>query len=898
MSEDPIKLALNIPVVKQNLLMQISGFVVLAFFIASSSLKAANCIDVFASATQTSSPDLILPTFLTSSSNSDQSGSSLSLAAGEYKDVDVNQNGSVTFTTTDGEYRLNKLQLSKNATATFAPGDYYIDQLQLEQGASIVVSGTGTVRIYSNDISTDKNVEIAIGTPYLILIGYGDISFGQGTDFEGVIYSTDKVQTERNSRITGAVHADEVEYGNNNNITYDTDPINNADFNGMCDGTTVFIDHILLTYSNPALTCMDETINIRACTDASCTSVVTTDVSVTLSTSGDISTWSSNPVTIPANSSSGIDVSLTHRSAETITLSASSAPAASNALVCSPVGCNLTFSEAGFILTLPNHNSCSSVTQLNIQAVRLSDTGTSCAPAYVGNQSVDFSFAYNNPVTGSVVPILASTNMAAVTVIQNRTINFDATASAALDFEYRDAGQLTVTVADAASAGLSSASVTSIVTPPKLNILTSNANNACAGPDYGNCTVFKVAGITGNAASQFNLIVEGACADDTLTANFELSSIPLTSNLVAPSGGANATLGDSSVDITTGGTVTVSQTISEVGAFTITATPPNYLGQPIPAATSSTIGRFIPDRLIVSDNSPLVTDATCDFTYQDQNIDFAAGLYPELTVRAVNSAGVTTLNYGGEGVPNNDFWKLDSTLLSSRTYANLVVAYPGTLTSTLGAITTADEADYDGSNTFSFINDQLNYGKSAATPVTTNDAAFDASISLNLGSVLLTDSDGVFYDSDDNGSADAFTSTTITGTNVRWGRWNISNAFGSELQPLILMAEAQYFNGTNFVINTTDTCSTTVTPVLSNYAGNLSLGETGLTQGTMTAGLIPLTLSAPGTGNDGSLLITLTTPDWLTYDFNADGTAENAAATATFGIFEGREPIILQRQNY
>ncbi|MCP4277818.1 MAG: LamG domain-containing protein, partial [Gammaproteobacteria bacterium] len=105
---------------------------------------------------------------------------------------------------------------------------------------------------------------------------------------------------------------------------------------------TPTLDHIEISHDGSALICNAETLTIRACTDASCTSVATSDVVVSLDATGGTSSWSSNPVTIPADSSSGVDITLTHRTAETITLSASSLPAASNALVCSPVGCNIT----------------------------------------------------------------------------------------------------------------------------------------------------------------------------------------------------------------------------------------------------------------------------------------------------------------------------------------------------------------------------------------------------------------------------------------------------------------------------------------------------------------------------------------------------------------------------
>jgi MSHA biogenesis protein MshQ len=656
------------------------------------------------------------------------------------------------------------------------------------------------------------------------------------------------------------------------------------------------IDHYEITHDGAALSCADETLTIKACTNTDCSTVSASDVAVTLSATGAASTWSLNPLTIPGGSSAGITVDLGHTTAETITLGATSTTAATNPVVCIP-DCDLIFSEAGFILSLANHQSCTAPS-LVIQAVKMSDTGTSCAPAYIGNQSVNFAFNYNNPATGSRIPILDSSTMAAATVAQNRTINFDATASSTLSFQYNDAGQVDVTVSDGADNGLTSATISPIVSPAQLLISTSAANNACTGPNYGNCTAFKVAGTLGNTASEFDLDISGACSDNSVTPNFQLNTIVLSSNLVAPATGSNASLGTSSADITTAGTVTVNQTITEVGAFSITATPPSYLGQTIPAATSSTIGRFTPAKFIVTDNSPLVSDATCDFTYQSQPFDFAPGLSPEVTLRAVNSAGTTTQNYGGNSVANNDFWKLDASLLSSRSYINQVASFPGALISTLGSITTAGETNYDGSNTFTLATDQLTYNKSAVVPIASNDAPFEATAKLQLSATSLTDSDGVFYDPDNNNVSDPYLSTDITGTNIRWGRWFVANAFGSELQPLVLVAEAQYFDGSNFLVNSTDICTTSVAAVLSDYSDNLSSGETTLTQGTMVSGLIPLTLSAPGNGNDGSLLLTLTTPAWMLYDYDGDATRDNAGATATFGIFEGRTPVIIKRQQF
>jgi len=500
--------------------------------------------------------------------------------------------------------------------------------------------------------------------------------------------------------------------------------------------------------------------------------------------------------------------------------------------------------------------------------------------------------------------------MAAATVVQNRTINFDVTASATLDFAYQDAGQLTITVADGGTNGLASANVNTTVTPDKLMIATSDANNACSG-NFGSCSVFRVAGTVGNAASEFNLVISGACADDSVTPNFALDSIALTSNLVAPSGGSNASLGITSVDINSAGSVVVNQTLSDVGAYTITATAPLYFGQTIPAATSSTIGRFVPDRFSVTVDAPTDTpffvDASCGFTYQDQEFGFGVSENPVITITALNSAGAVTRNYGGAGVANNDFWKLDASALSSRRYLNQIAAFPGSLNFSLvsSSIATLDAADYDGVSRFSIEGDLLTYSKSAAIPVATADANFDAQVTLNFTAESLTDADGVFYDADNNNlrddAIDDFDVTNIGSTNIRWGRWFIDNAFGSELQPQIVTAQAQYFDGTNFVLNTDDNCSSTITsinPLLSNYSGDLTSGETTMTVGSMVSGLLPITLTAPGNGNDGSLIITLPEPGWMMYDYDGDGSSDDATAQVTFGIFQGKPPVIIWRQVY
>lgn len=876
------------------------GWLYIALVVAlilQTTIRAAECLDVFSSNLQTVPPGLDLPTFEYSASSTDLSGAALSVTAGEYRNITITQNGTANFTSANSIYRVNQLIVAKNASLTLAPGDYFIDTLVLELGATISLTNTGTVRLYINTLIAGKNASLAVGNTYLVVVAYNQVTLEQGVDFNGAMYVSGDFSVAKNAILTGAINVTgNATTDSKAQLNYDPGYISNADFNGMC-GTATVIDHIELSTDGDALTCDSETLTIRACADASCTAVANGDVTVTLGITGN-AFLDINPVTIPADSIAGIQLSLTDRTAETVTLSLSSAtPLPTNGLICSNLSCEVIFNEAGYLLSLPNHAACSAQ-NLTIQAVKLADNGISCAPAYTGSQTINVAFNYQNPASGTIIPVLDGQPMAAAGVDQARTVTFDANAQTSLGFSYNDAGQLDIQISDAGLNGLSAATINTTIRPEKLLIYTADPASDCPGPDFGACSAFRSAGISGSSSSTFSLTVAGACADDSITGNFQMTAINLAPTLVAPATGSNATLATTSVDITTNGQAIVPQALSEVGVFSIIATPGSYFGETIAPTTSANIGRFTPHGFQITDNNPMLDDATCDFTYQGQETGFAPGLAPELTVTAVNSAGATTLNYGGNGVANNDFWKLDAIDYSDRTYNSLATPWAGSLTSVLGAAATSGAADYDGVHLITLNADTVTHNKASVAPQPGNDAPFDAQLTLTVTAASLTDTDGISYDPDSDGTADNYVSSTIDGTNVRWGRWYLENGFGSELQTIVMPGRAEFFTGSQFVTAGTDNCSTAPTTTLSNYSGNLNVGETIVSQSPISSGLINFNLSAPGTGNTGSVLLTLTTPSWLQYDYDGDGTADNARATATFGIYEGRRPVIIKRQTY
>jgi MSHA biogenesis protein MshQ len=163
----------------------------------------------------------------------------------------------------------------------------------------------------------------------------------------------------------------------------------------------------------------------------------------------------------------------------------------------------------------------------------------------------------------------------------------------------------------------------------------------------------------------------------------------------------------------------------------------------------------------------------------------------------------------------------------------------------------------------------------------------------------------------------------IGSTAVRYGRVTVSTAAGSELLNLGVPMRAEYYlnSSTEFVTNTTDSCTSGVTLGLSDFADNLILGETCVVDtgspGDSAAGCIlagvaaqlfngpPITgdfnlfLQAPGAGNDGSVTVDAVVPDWLKFDWDT-GVAgdENPSGRVTFGIFGGDESQVYRRELY
>lgn len=330
-------------------------------------------------------------------------------------------------------------------------------------------------------------------------------------------------------------------------------------------------------------------------------------------------------------------------------------------------------------------------------------------------------------------------------------------------------------------------------------------------------------------------------------------------------------------------------------------------------AASSYFGRFTPHHFDVWLNTPEFAPGCGTFTYIGQPVTYA--IQPVASFSAKNAAGTVTENYTGS------YWKIaanDLTYGITPAYSetshglSVLVASPPSAT---------DSGDGTGQLVFADTSSAI-----LAVARNTPENVFDAEIAMSFS---LQDTDGIAVANVGGiaqGNPVSFGSTGsgngigFAGGNKqqRWGRLNIGSAHGSELLNLPVLLTAEYFDGTNFIVNTADNCTTLTLAgdlLLSNpetSGGASQIGTTNMTIGSgnssallanspLLSGAAGLSFSAPGAGNTGYIDITgnFATLPWLLYDWNNDSSHDdNPKGKATFGLYKGNSSQIYFREVY
>ncbi len=775
--------------------------------------------------------------------------------------------------------------------AVFA-GNEDIDAVHVLTNGHILLSTTGSARIGSLNFRDGDIVEYDPATGNATLFLSEDI-FAANEDIDGFhLLDNGRVllSTTGSARIGSLSFRDGdiVEYDpatGNATLFFSEDRFgNSADVNAIDILPPIIpLDHLRIEHDGNGLTCQPEQVTLRACANADCSSVYAGAVTVTLSPSG----WEGGDTV--SFSGGTTTVALRHVTPGSVTLGTTSVtPPPANATTClntasGGTDCTLTFHDTGFVYTIPTQTACAVSAPVTIAAVRKDDATQRCVPAFA-NRTADVNFwtTYVDPASGSRQLTLnnGSADYLLATASPGTAVPlaFDANGETQVTVSYPDAGRLTLNSAftgSGAESGLVMTGSADFVTKPARFVVQSPDLNAdCASGD-ATCSVFRPAG------DGFSLTVRAACADGTATPNFAHDNIALSHGLVAPAGGSPGTLGVTTTAITagSGGEVTLgNQSVTEVGVFRFTA----RLGAPwlgetaIGDATTNTspnIGRFVPAWFDVSRVQGCETGG---FTYAAQPF--------VVTATAYNSLGNITRNYAG----------------------SLGFAFDTTLS--------------DAGDTLNFSNNVIPAGSFGSGIGTRADVTYTfpdpatAPVTLRLRA---TDPDGV-----------SSAGHLEPATDIHSGRVRMANAFGSELIDLQVPMTVQHHDGTAFTDFPADVCSVaslTLAPVDGSVtvgtganpgetcirdddaeSGSANCSDASQLPGPLAAQFeeppvdasFNLWLKAPGENFTGSVDVNATVAPWLRFDWDGDGTPDDPAARATFGIYRGDDRIIYWRERF
>ena len=673
----------------------------------------------------------------------------------------------------------------------------------------------------------------------------------------------------------------------------------------------VVIDHFEYTHSGSGLTCGPETLTLKACANPDCTQTVPDFVTATLSPAtvtggggwigGNTVSFSGGATTVQLNRNTAgpVTVGVTGSTpgakpfSQTLCRIAGGSASAAN--------CTLNFSDSGFIFDVPDKLANKPATDIVVSAVKKDDITRQCVPSFANvSKNVDFWSTYTSPsapLNGQSVSVnntsVGKTSATATTI----ALAFDALGKAKIAVNYPDAGQVQLDARYTGTGneqGLIMLGNDAFVSfPVGLCITPQDAAAQCTAGN-STCNVYKKAG------ESFNLLIQGKAwqvdgdtnyCDNLNTPNYVHSGIALGSTLVAPSGGAAGVISNTSYNHISNSTNTntVPQSISEVGVFKFSAKPPaSYLGSSfynIPLAQSANMGRFVPDRFVVSGVS--VLPACGVFSYMDQPFPLA------MNISAFNTFSSVTQNY------QNSFAKGTAQLVAENSnngveLSNRLSSLPVNAASWVAGVASVD-ASY-----------RAKFARSIAPNV---DGPFNM---LDIGVKVFDNDTNIAFVADPDMRADTTgncttptntcTAKRISTQDLRHGRVLMDNTYGPENEILRMPTYAQYWNGSQWLLNPSDNCSV----INGSLSGTETYSPAKATAETVTRTSNSSTVFAgkglllwQNTGVQkyrGQVNAPLIVDSWLQWYWNYDTSLPNLLvnpqASAFFGRYRGHDRII------
>ncbi|MFT6776187.1 MAG: hypothetical protein ACJAV1_000097 [Paraglaciecola sp.] len=812
---------------------------------------------------------------------------------------------------------------------------------------SVISTGAGIVTIATNvqiggDITTVpgaitvNNGSTVVGN--VISTGAGVVTSTNNL-IGGNIFTVAGAITLTNSRVGGNVLSSGAgvvtttsSFINDNTLFVSAPP--------SCSVTPLF-DHIQIQHDGKGLTCAAEIVTLKACADSTCSTLYNDAIDVALSING--------IVTQTINVVGGTSVAnVAYTTEGTVTLSLSGG----QTYQCESEGstsCDLTFTDAGFrflygaaeTTSISNQISGNDFTDIiKLQAVENVD-GV-CTGLFTGNIDVELSQG-NSPTSGIIglsfkVDGPSGTPIGKHPVFTPITLDFDADSKATIPTPlYLDAGKILLYAQyNVGGVKLDGVSTAFWVSPAKLLVTATAGGSGIIGNSSSSAIKHKAGQVFDFSVTAYNAL--GTLAGN-ITANYVPNDIQLLLTRTGPTaGGVDGTFNYGNGTILSSLTpsyqsVTLSAfdsgvystkiaSYSEVGLLTLDLQDLGYgfSGNTI-TSDSLNIGRFTPDyfeQTVVEEGYFFaVCSQNTPFAYTGQVIDsdpaslpVKGAIYylvnPVVELTAKNVQEVTTLNYTEPGynklIAAANFIKIpttDATIRGKNT--NLLP-----LTANLFAGTLSHDGlfqsdpDYDGPRLGAgVLHYELADDDNFFYPRNENSEVFaqDNDIDFLIDHVNFVDSDGIGITSPED----------IIGTgsiNIRFGRALIDNSSGPEIAELPQNFSTQYLNASGiYVINEQDSCTSYDTSNIILTTGTLdkNLMSVNAVIGQLEEGETQsIILTAPGAGNQGTIIVEYDIYPWLKFDWNGVDNPlfdVNPSATATFGIPRGDDRIIFRREN-
>ena len=729
-----------------------------------------------------------------------------------------------------------------------------------------------------------------------------------------------------------------------------------------------YIDHFELdTLDGTGVTCDADTIVIKACADASCNTINPDAVDVALS----INNAFYKTVTVAGTN--GTTTSYAHTTIGNAALSLDQTYECTNSPGSTP--CNVIFSDSGFIFSaIPMQisgkpsNQGPNATTLSLQAVETDTNTGACVGAFPdgGDIPVNLSYSCDEGTCTEAVALTNNSNTHDLTTTATPySLRFNTDSTASFDINYPDAARLilnaqkTIEVEDSDGNKVTKNLVGSsdpFVERPFGFFIDVVGNPAATDGNGGIADIFKKASegftvqlkaVVWQSADDSNNDgvpdIGSDLSDNAVTGNFGNEATPDTAKishaLVAPTSGILGDLTSSSFNFTNG--IASDNTVSydEVGiiSFTANLTDGDYLGAGDIQGNAPYVGRFTPAYFRVTSITDGILTGTCSvadntdipFVYSGQMLSDslttgALGYLntPTIVIEARNQDDELTQNY------IDDFFQLTLASFNRLTLPSSTTLAPDTDATQVGKdltnlvrltanLNAANIADATGVITYSYDdNDHYVYLHEENSEIN----EFTSDIDLSMVSII--DSDLIeTLDYDIDPANGLIVTLNPSGKLIRFGRAQLQNSYGPETsnlpQPLSVnyLKDGQYvvadndqctpYNATNMTVAYMPAPDNTLNPALTPpiAADGKFIDEVGITRA--------IELTAPGTGNTGSICVSYATLPWLQYKWATDVTNlqcpfsaadvdslynDNPFGIATFGIYRGNDRIIYQRE--